>query len=309
MTPLDAGAAWRHLLELPPGGAGAAGPLHIHPDGSWSSSEETTDQAATLLDIFAPLRVRRRLVVGQLGQSLDGRIATESGHSHYINGPRDIERLHRLRALVQAVVVGAGTVESDDPRLTVRRVEGRHPHRVVLDPRGRLDPASNVFSDGAAPTLWIRGGAAPSSGSGTARPAGGPVAAEAVAPAGSGSTSPAGAGSEPPAGKGAVSPIRVEVVALPLEDGGFTPRAIVEELARRGIERILVEGGGVTVSRFLAAGALDRLHVSVAPLLIGSGRPSFTLPTVESLDQALRPSVRHFRLGTDLLFDLDLEGC
>lgn len=281
MTPLDAGAAWRHLLDLPPGSAGAGGPLRIHSDGSWSSSVEITGQAATLLDIFAPLRIRRRLVVGQLGQSLDGRIATESGHSHYINGPRDIERLHRLRALVQAVVVGAGTVESDDPRLTVRRVEGRHPHRVVLDPRGRLDPASNVFSDGAAPTLWIRGGAAPSSGSGTARPAGGPVAAEA--------------------------PASVEVVTLPLEDGGFAPRAIVEELARRGLERILVEGGGVTVSRFLAAGALDRLHVSVAPLLIGSGRPSFTLPAVESLDQALRPSVRHFRLGTDLLFDLDLD--
>lgn len=292
MKPLDAGAAWRHLLELPPGSAGAAGPLHIHPDGSWSSSEETTDQAATLLDIFAPLRVRRRLVVGQLGQSLDGRIATESGHSHYINGPRDIERLHRLRALVQAVVVGAGTVESDDPHLTVRRVEGSHPHRVVLDPRGRLDPGSNVFSDGAAPTLWIRGDAAPSSGSGTARRAGGPVAAEAVAPA----------------GKGAVSPTRVEVVTLPLEDGRFAPRAIVEELARRGLERVLVEGGGVTVSRFLAAGALDRLHVSVAPLLIGSGRPSFTLPTVESLAQALRPAVRHFRLGTDLLFDLDLQN-
>lgn len=271
MPPLESAAAWRHLLELPPGSSGATGPLDIRPDGSWSSSEETSGEAAILLDVFAPLRVRRRLVIGQLGQSLDGRIATESGRSHYINGPEDIERLHRLRALVQAVVVGAGTVASDDPRLTVRRVEGRHPHRVVLDPRGRLDPGSHVFSDGTAPTLWLRGDPASSPGSGS-------------------------------------SATGVEVVHLPLADGAFAPRAVLGELARRGLERVLVEGGGITVSRFLAQGALDRLHVSVAPLLIGSGRPAFTLPVVETLDEALRPTVRHFRLGTDLLFDLDLSG-
>ena len=69
---------------------------------------------------------------------------------------------------------------------------------------------------------------------------------------------------------------------------------------------ILVEGGGITVSRFLQAGALDRLHVSVASLIIGSGRPSITLPPVDTLDDALRPPVRHFTLGTDLLFDVDL---
>lgn len=296
MPPLESTAAWRHLLELPPGSSGAAGPLEIRPDGSWSSSEETTEEAAILLDVFAPLRVRPRLVIGQLGQSLDGRIATESGRSHYINGPDDIERLHRLRALVQAVVVGAGTVASDDPRLTVRRVEGSHPHRVILDPRGRLDPDRNVFSDGAAPTLWLRGDPTSSSVPGAADDAGQPAAGER-------------AGAETPAGAGSSSAARVEVVSLPLEDGRFAPRAIVEELARRGLERVLVEGGGITVSRFLTAGALDRLHVSVAPLLIGSGRPAFTLPVVETLDEALRPPVRHFRLGTDLLFDLDLEGC
>ncbi len=214
--------------------------------------------------------MRRRLVVGQLGQSLDGRIATQSGHSHYINGPRDIDRLHRLRALVQAVVVGAGTVASDDPRLTVRRVEGPDPVRIVLDPDGRLDPDRRVFTDGAAPTLWVREESR----------------AEREAAVGAG----------------------VEVVGLPAGDEGFAPGDIVEMLARRGMERVLVEGGGVTVSRFLAAGALHRLHVSVAPLVIGSGRPSLTLPPVASLDRALRPPVRHFRLGSDLLFDLDLAG-
>jgi riboflavin biosynthesis pyrimidine reductase len=99
----------------------------------------------------------------------------------------------------------------------------------------------------------------------------------------------------------------VDVAKLPLDDrGGFDPHDVVRTLAARGWRRVLVEGGGVTVSRFLAAEALDRLHVSVAALILGSGRPAFTLPTIRTLDEGLRPPVRHFRLGTDLLFDLDL---
>src|SRR5215468_10586803 len=73
--------------------------------------------------LFGPLRSKpsgRPMAVGQIGQSLDGRIATLSGHSRYINGPEGIAHLHRLRALVDAVVVGAGTVRTDDPQLTVR---------------------------------------------------------------------------------------------------------------------------------------------------------------------------------------------
>jgi riboflavin biosynthesis pyrimidine reductase len=100
----------------------------------------------------------------------------------------------------------------------------------------------------------------------------------------------------------------VEVLELPLDSPlGIDPGAVVALLRARGLNRILIEGGGVTVSRFLQAGMLDRLHVSVAPLILGSGRPSFTLPEIETLDQGLRPPVRHFRLGTDLLFDLDLS--
>ena len=75
------------------------------------------------------------IAVGQIGQSLDGRIATPTGHSHYINGPAGLDHLHRLRALVDAVLVGVGTAIADDPQLTVRRVAGPNPARVVLDPK------------------------------------------------------------------------------------------------------------------------------------------------------------------------------
>lgn len=75
------------------------------------------------------------LIVAQLGQSLDGRIATPTGHSHYINGPEAITLLHRLRAAVDAVVVGAGTARADDPQLTVRHCAGTDPARVLIDRR------------------------------------------------------------------------------------------------------------------------------------------------------------------------------
>lgn len=236
---------------------------------------------STLREILAPLQARSRFVVGQLGQSLDGRIATVEGHSHYINGPEDIHRLHALRALVDAVVVGARTVASDDPRLTVRHVEGPDPTRVVLDPSGRLDPGLGVFQDGEAPTLWVQ------------------------AEEESAETSSARAGRR----RTGIDPsTHVQIATLPLSDEGFAPAAVLELLTGHGLERVLVEGGGRTVSSFLAAGVLDRLHISVAPLLIGSGRPSITLPEVASLEEAMRPPVRHFRLGDDLLFDLDLRA-
>jgi riboflavin-specific deaminase-like protein len=219
-----------------------------------------------LLDLYLPLVVRSDLVIAQIGQSLDGRIATEAGHSHYITGPADIQRLHRLRALVDAVVVGAGTVAADNPRLTVRAVEGGNPLRVVLDPRGRLTRNRHVFADGAARTLIVR------------------------------------LASEPPRHEDDDS-----ITLLEDETGLFDPRDVLDALRVRGLRRILVEGGGTTVSRFVQAGVVDRLHVTVAPLVIGSGRPGLTLKPIDTLNEALRPPCRIFRLGDDVLFDLELR--
>ena len=249
-------------------------PDDVDGDGSgggnprWQASAAPSEAAREILDLYLPIVLAPELVIGQLGQSLDGRIATETGHSHYVTGREDILRLHRLRALADAVVVGAGTVAHDNPRLTVREVEGENPFRVVLDPDSRLTPDRHLFSDGAAPTLVVRR-------------AGGPADPEWVA--------------------------TTEAIELPAGPNGFQPDSVLEVLHARGLKRVLVEGGGVTVSRFLAAGALDRLHICVAPVLIGSGRPALTLPPVANLAQALRPRCRHFRLGADLLFDLDLR--
>ena len=207
------------------------------------------------------------VVVGQIGQSLDGRIATESGHSKYINGPAGLDHLHRLRALVDAVVIGVGTALADDPQLTVRRVAGPQPARVVLDPDGRLPATAKVFADDGVRRLLI-----------TAE----------------------GTKCTPPAG--------VEHLALPNTGKHIAPAAILGALAERGMRRVLIEGGADTVSRFLAAGCLDRLHVMVAPIILGAGRASFVLPGFERADQALRMPTRAHLLDDEVLFDCDLSA-
>src|SRR5215208_861986 len=110
--------------------------------------------------LFGPLRQGRTgemVVVGQIGQSLDGRVATETGHSHYINGPEALAHLHRLRALVDAVVIGIGTALADDPQLTVRRVPGPQPARVVIDARGRLPSGAKMLAADGARRLVLAG--------------------------------------------------------------------------------------------------------------------------------------------------------
>jgi riboflavin-specific deaminase-like protein len=256
--------------------------LELSPDRTWQSFGNAVHaDAALLLNRYLPL-LAPQLVIGQLGQSLDGRIATTNGHSHYVTGPESLVHLHRLRALVDAVVVGAGTVLADDPQLTVRHCPGPNPLRVVLDPLRKLPLQRRLFCDGQAPTLVLAS-----------------IPAPALAPDPEAAPNP---DPDPAAG-------RTETALLSVSDdgSGFAPAAVLSLLAARGAQRILVEGGGITVSRFLAAGALDRLHVVVAPMLIGSGRPGLTLPAIDHLDQALRPAHRRESLGEDVLYELQLR--
>jgi len=220
--------------------------------------------------IFGPLRagqVDDLLVVGQIGQSLDGRAATATGHSHYINGAEGLDHLHRLRALMDAVVVGVGTALADDPLLTVRRVAGPHPARIVIDPNGRLPAAARAFRDDGVRRLVI-----------TANDA----------------------SAQPPAG--------IERIALPAAQGCLDPRDILTSLAARGLRRILIEGGPATVARFLEARCLDRLHVVVAPIILGGGRSGLDLAPITRCDEALRPLTVTHVLGNEVLFDCDLSA-
>ena len=95
------------------------------------------------------------VVIGQLGQSLDGRIATPTGVSKYINGHEALCHLHRLRARADAVIIGVGTAIADDPALTTRHVDGPNPVRIVIDPSGRMPPDLALLNDRAAPVICI----------------------------------------------------------------------------------------------------------------------------------------------------------
>ena len=105
-----------------------------------------------------------------------------------------------------------------------------------------------------------------------------------------------------------VPPSGVEILALPAADKHIAPRTILAALAERGLCRVLIEGGADTVSRFLAAGCLDRLHVIIAPIILGAGRASFILPPIERADQALRVPIHAHQLDDEVLFDCDLSA-
>lgn len=255
MDGMRTGQEWEALLALRDGG------------------DPATLPHSPLTALFAPLLGPPRagdgcMVVGRLAQTLDGRIATTSGSSQWIGGRGDILHTHRLRALCHAVVIGAGTVRHDDPRLTTRECPGPNPLRVVLDTERRLGPDYRLFREGP-PTLLLCAEDAP-----------GPDRLD-----------------------------HAEVLRLPRDPlrGGLQVPAVLQLLASRGLTRIFVEGGGVTVSRFLAAGCLDRLHVTVAPVLLGSGIPAFTLPEAERITDGLRFAWTCHPLDPDMLFDIALD--
>src|SRR5262245_63269664 len=116
---------------------------------AWRSLLAQSDPRAELLNLYLPIcsaMSRRPMTIGHLGQSLDGFIATPSGDSQFVTGDDNIVHLHRMRALSDAVVVGAGTVEAGDPQLTVRTVTGHNALRVMFDPARRLTPAYGVLT-------------------------------------------------------------------------------------------------------------------------------------------------------------------
>jgi diaminohydroxyphosphoribosylaminopyrimidine deaminase / 5-amino-6-(5-phosphoribosylamino)uracil reductase len=258
--------------ELAPTGDVTRAELAWRPGTGWEPLLSPEDPRHTLIDLYLPICSATRarpMAVGHLGQSLDGFIATHAGESQYVTGPENILHLHRLRALCDAIVVGAGTVAADDPQLTTRHVPGPSPLRVILDPTRRLGDHYKVFSDESAETIYVC------------------------------------ARSQLRDGETHFG--RAAIVALEDNAAGVDVTGLVRLLHDRECKRIFVEGGGVTVSAFLAADMLDRLHIAIAPLIIGDGRPAIRLPPPSSLSDCPRPRYRVFKMGGDVLFDCELK--
>ncbi len=243
------------------------------PGTGWMLALPSGDPRHALVDLYLPIcsaTPAHPITVGHLGQSIDGFIATHAGESQFVTGKANILHLHRLRALCDAIVVGAGTVAADDPLLTTRHVDGPNPLRVVFDPTRGLESRYRVFQDDSVETLYV-------------------CARSNVR-------------------KGETHVGRARLVAVDGDTPGAGAGDLLQMLRARGCARIFIEGGGVTVSTFLTANLLDRLQVAVAPLLIGDGRPAIRLPAQTFLRDCRRPRYRVFRMGGDVLFDCELHA-
>ena len=219
--------------------------------------------------------MRAPRVTVHYAQSLDGRIATCTGDSQWIGGPASLRLAHQLRADHAAVLVGVGTVLADNPRLTVRLVEGSSPRRIVLDSRLRLPLATNLLMDGAAPTCVATTAAAP------------PERIEAVKARGA------------------------EVLLVdPDEHGQVDLRRLLMCLgAEHGLESVLIEGGGGVITSALRQGVVNRLVVCIAARLIGSGVAAVGDLGVTRLQEAPGFSDARFRLlEDDVIFEGHLAG-
>ncbi len=207
--------------------------------------------------------------------TLDGRIATRTGDSRWITGERARKEAHRLRDRSDAVLVGVGTLLADDPSLTVRHVRGRDPLRAVVDTRLRTRPDARILTQSSkAATLLFHG-----PGASAAR-------------------------------RRVLDRAGAELVEVPVGPHGHVDlHAVLRDLGRRGVVRLLVEGGASVHGALLAEGLCDRAAVFVAARILGDPEavPLACGPRVDRVSEAFRvrdPEVR--RLGDDVLIRGDL---
>lgn len=208
----------------------------------------------------------------KFAQSIDGRIATATGESQWITGPAARRFAHKLRREHDAVMVGIGTVLSDDPQLTVRLAKGRNPLRIIVDGNLRTPLTARVLADGAASNTLIVTGESADVRRATK-----------------------------------IERLGSEVLRLPRSlrtHSGVNLARLFEELGRRGIASVLVEGGKRITTSLLKARAVDRLVAIIAPKIIGQGTEAIGDLGIARLDDAISfASLKTSRLGPDIVFD------
>lgn len=202
-------------------------------------------------------------------QTLDGRIATRTGHARWISCEESLRLQHELRASHDAVLVGVGTAVADNPRLTVRLVEGRSPLRIVVDSTLRIPLDRAVLTDRSAPTLIATTERAP---------------AERIR---------------------AIEALGADVLTIGQDATGRVDlAALLHRLRSRGVRSVMVEGGGTVITSLLRDRLVDRMVVCIAPKLVGEGVDAVNDLDILTMADALTLSDTRFdRLGDDLIFE------
>ena len=191
--------------------------------------------AARLNEVFLKwITTRMPFTVLKTAMTLDGKIATSSGHSRWITGENARQQVHKLRDQYDAILVGIGTVLADNPALTTRLPsECHHPVRIVVDSLARTPLDSQLVNDGLARTI---------------------IAVTKEAPSGR---------IEALAAKG------VEVLVVPEDNAGVDLRHLFQLLGSQEITSILVEGGAMVNASILKAGLADKVCWFIAPKIVG----------------------------------------
>ncbi|MBA7484119.1 Riboflavin biosynthesis protein RibD [subsurface metagenome] len=217
---------------------------------------------------FTFMRTGIPFVTLKYAQTLDGRIASSTGHSRWISSAPSLKFAHRLRGRHDAVLVGIGTVTSDDPDLRVRLVRGRSPLRVVVDPSLRISPDARVLDNqDAVRTLIVTG---PLRGSG---------------------------------GSSVIEERGVETLAIERDTAGSLDlKMLLAELGKRQISSILVEGGAGIITSFVREGLFDRMIVITARRILGRGIEAVGDLGISLMDEAIALRCeRIFRKGDDVV--------
>lgn len=230
------------------------------------------EEATKLNEVFLKYIVKKEpFVVLKVAMSLDGKIATKTGQSQWISCEESRRQVHELRNAYMGILVGVGTVISDNPSLTCRIEGGKNPVRIVCDSHLRIPLDCNLLNDKKAQT----------------------IIATTVMP------------SEELCKKAKV------LVFSPDENGQVPIRSLMKKLGELGIDSVLVEGGSTIAYSFLKAGCVDKVLSYIAPKLIGGvdAKTPIGGEGIQELDKAWKlEDCNVTKVGCDFLISGYLRG-